>query len=335
MKKSKIKVFLCLFVLYSLAFSLNGCGNKQEDVVHEQIFAMDTVMDITIYGENRDAAVAKVKARINELNHIFSVNDKTSDVSKINENAGRPVKVSEDTHRIIQEAIEMSKSTDGLFDISVFPVVKAWGFTTSEYRVPDEAERKNLLEKVNYKNIKCYSNNRVQIGEGMSIDLGGIAKGYTSDQILILLKELNVKSAIVSLGGNVQTLGEKKSGEEFKVGISNPLLKNELLGTLTAQDECVITSGSHERFFEKDGKRYHHIMDVRTGAPAASDLASVTVVGKNGTKADALSTALFVMGSKKAIAYQKKYNDFEMVYMTESGDTFMTKGLMNRLKLQT
>lgn len=318
-----------LIIMLSIFFI--GCQiiSSKEKVSTAQIFAMNTVIDLTVYGEDGEAAIKESKEIIYRLEKLFSVNEPSSEISKINDSAGKLQTVSYDTSSIIKKSINISERTLGLFDISIYPVVKAWGFTTDEFHVPSYIERKKLCEKVNYKKINC-KNNNIFIDEGMSIDLGGIAKGYASNCIIQMLCERGISSAIVSLGGNIEVLGKKPDGNSYVVGIKNPISEGELLGTIAVENKAVVTSGSYERFFKKDGMTYHHIMDKRTGAPAESDLLSVTVVANDAALADGLSTALFIMGSEEAIRRQKEEKDFEMILMKKNGDIFVS----NKLKLE-
>jgi thiamine biosynthesis lipoprotein len=265
------------------------------------------------------------------LDGTFSVTDTESDIYKINHADGKSVSVSEDTYALLTKCQKYSEMTDGLFDVSIYPLVKAWGFTTDDMHVPTEKEREQALSVTDYKKIKLLSGNKVQIGKNMQLDLGAAAKGYLSQKIMELFQTLQVDSAIVSLGGNVQTIGKKQDGSEFVVGITDPSDGTSIYGTLQVCDKAVITSGIYQRYFEENGKRYHHIMDKRTGMPAENSLSSVTVISDDGCMADALATALYVMGEKKAIAFQKEHPEMDIILIRKDGtfwqsdDNLMTK----------
>ena len=316
--------FLCL---------LTGCtkGTKPEETPSTaEIFAMDTVMNVTVYGEEREKAVDEARKIIREYDNLWSEEKEDSDISKINRNSGSYVTVEPATYDLLKQSVEVSKLTDGMFDITLEPVVKLWGFHNKAYRVPTEKERKTAREKVNYRKITFAGdypkgNCQVKIEKGMEIGVGGIAKGYTSDKIISKFREMKVSAAILSLGGNVQTLGYKEGDKPFRVGLTNPLSAESILGTLDVTDCAVITSGNYERYFEKDGRRYHHIMDRKTGAPVENTLASVTVIGESGTMCDGLSTALFVMGKEKALEFQKAHTEFGLILVTEDGEITSTE----------
>ena len=249
-----------------------------------------------------------------------------SDVSKCNKAQGNPVKVSDETYELIRISKEITEKTEGLFDISIYPIVRAWGFTTQKYQVPDESLRKELLKQVDASQIVLKKDNTVQLKKGMEIDLGGIAKGYLSQKLVELFKKEGAVAGVVSLGGNVQTFGQKPDGSKFTIGITNPSDGQSVLGTLEVGEKAVITSGSYQRFFEKNGKRYHHIMDPRTGAPADSNLVSVTVICDRGEEGDALATSLFVMGKDKAIAFAKD-NNLSLILVDKENEIWTSEGI--------
>lgn len=200
-------------------------------------------------------------------------------------------------------------------------------------KVPDESVIKSMLPMVDYTKVKFdKENGNVSISPGMTIDLGSIAKGYAGQQSAEYLRDNGVTSAILNLGGNVQTIGSKPDGTPWKVGIKDPKGDTPII-VLSVIDKAVITSGGYERYFEQDGKKYWHIMDPSTGHPAYSGLSSVTIVGENGAACDALSTSLFVMGLEKAADFWKKSNDFEAVFMTDSGEVYITEGLKDNVSL--
>nr|MCR4604551.1 FAD:protein FMN transferase [Eubacterium sp.] len=205
----------------------------------------------------------------------------------------------DDTYELLKKSLEVAEKTEGFFEPTIYPIVKLWGFTTQEYRVPSDAEISDTLKKVGYKNVELKENNIVKIKPGTMIDLGACAKGYLSDKLCDMIRAEGV-SGIVSLGGNVKSVGTKTDGKPFTVGITDPSDGRSIYTTVESSDTAVVTSGNYERFFEKDGKKYHHIFDKNTGAPAEGDIASVTVIGTDGFVCDAYATALFVAGEVAA-----------------------------------
>ncbi len=305
-------------------------------VATKELFAMDTYMTLTAYGDQAEEAVDQAAEEIKRLDSALSTGDEDSQVSKLNVNGGGSL--TEDTKYLFEKSMDLYESTDGLFDIAIYPVMEAWGFPTQDYKVPDKTELQNLLaltdaSKIRYKEEE---NSLSFEEEGMKIDFGGIAKGYTSSRIMKIYKDLGVTSGLVNLGGNVQALGTKPDGSKWKVGIQDPEGKEDYLGTLSIKDQAVITSGGYERYFEEDGKTYHHIIDPRTGYPADSGLISVTIVSSDGTLADGLSTSLFIMGKDKAIAYWRDHSqEFDGILETEDGTLYVTEGIKDEFEAKS
>lgn len=327
-----VKRLLFIFFFAAGFLFLTSCGSEMEKEtdseyrVQKEIFAMDTFMDLTVYGSQADEAVKKGISFIHDLEKKFSVTDVESDVAKLNSANGKAVSVSEETYELVSFCKEISDVTDGCLDISIYPVVKAWGFTTDSMHIPSKEEIEKASSFVNYKKIMLLNNNRIKLEKGMEIDLGAAAKGYLSQKLMDLWKEMGVTSAIVSLGGNVQTLGTKPDGSDYVVGITDPSDGSSIYGTLKVRDKAVVTSGIYQRYFEENGVRYHHIMDSRTGRPAENELASVTVLTKCGWKADMLATALYVMGPEKAKEYQRKNPNIEVILIYKNGDFWQSEG---------
>ena len=230
---------------------------------------------------------------------------------------------------MVTKALDLYKSTGGAFDITVLPLMELWGFTTQEYYVPTEDEIQSTLQRVGADKLTWdESTKTLTLGDKQEIDLGGIAKGFTSSRIMEIFKQDGVTCGMVSLGGNVHLLGTKQDGSAWRVGIQDPDNTDDMLGVLEASDCAIITSGAYERNFEKDGVTYHHIIDPATGKPSNSGLTSVTIVSKDGTLADGLSTSLFVMGKDKAIAYWKQHADeFDTILVDKDRNVYITEGI--------
>ena len=315
------KIFFAASILICLLIC--GCSQNNMNEYTENIFAMDTVMDLKIYSEN-DESLSEAKAEIRRIDALFDRGNENSDIYKINKN--KSADISAETADVIRAAISISDRTGGAFDITVAPVMDLWGFYGNEFNVPSDDELQSTLEGVGYEKIRL-DNTNISIPENTGIDLGGIGKGYTSDRIAALLKNNGVKSAIISLGGNVHAIGKRNDGSEWTVGITDPHNKSQLIGKLKISDKAVITSGAYQRYFEQDGITYHHIIDTTTGKSADSGLASVTVIADSGMTADGLSTALFVMGLDKAIELWRNSEDFDAVFVDDSGMIYVTEGI--------
>lgn len=293
-----------------------------------ELFAMDTYMTLKAYGENAQKAVDAAADEIQRLDALLSTGNEESEVAYINKNGKG--QVSADTQYLLERATELCRETEGAFDITIYPIMEAWGFTTQEYCVPDEETLKELLSLTDGMQVNFDEQSQeISFGmNGMKIDFGGIAKGYTSSRIVEIWETYGITSGIINLGGNVQLLGAKTDGSNWKIAIQSPNDTNAYIGVLQVQDKAVITSGGYERYFEQDGFSYHHIIDPSTGYPAENGLVSVTIVSEDGTLADGLSTALFVMGKEKALEFWKANSDeFDAILMTEENVLYVTEGI--------
>ena len=316
-------------MLSALLF-LTGCSAESSpEPVQGTFFAMDTVMDFTIYGES--GLIDQSESLITSLESLVSVTDADSGLYAINQTGSGML--TEEASSLMEQALEICRRTDGALDLSIYPIVRAWGFTTGSYQVPDEAEIQALLPLVDYRKIQYdAATGTVTLPEGMEIDLGSVAKGYAGQLAAQMLREHGVQSALLNLGGNVQTVGTKPDGSPWQIGIKDPQGEDAMM-VLSVEDQAVVTSGGYERYFEQDGQTYWHIMDPSTGHPADSGLISVTIVGDEGVVCDGLSTALFVMGLEKAADLWAQSGDFEAVFVTASGEVYITEGLRDRFAL--
>ena len=318
MKKTK------LFALAAVLL-LTACAPDAPYRIQSGFFSMDTYMYITAYGSKGEAAIASCKDEICRLESLLSVTVPDSDISRLN--ASGTAEVSPDTAEIIEYAKQIGGETKGALDITIYPVLKEWGFTTGDYKVPDKAMLSALLQKVDFTQIQI-EGNIVTVPSGVQLDLGAVAKGCASDKAAEILKQNGITSALINLGGNIMTIGSNPNGSPWRIGIRNPFSLDENIGILEVTDKAVVTSGSYERFFTaEDGQTYHHIIDPATGAPAQSGLVSVTVIGDSGIMCDALSTALFVMGKDKALEYYREKGGFDMILAAENGEIFITEGI--------
>ena len=356
MKKRKLLIALLCGALVCLP--LAGCNNKngasgtdssvQSEVSEDageqnssdssqeytsDVFAMDTYMTLTAYGENAQEAVEAGIAEIQRLDDLLSTGKDTSEVAQINANGGGVL--SEDTDYLVKRALDIYQSTNGAFDISIYPVMQLWGFTTGNFVVPSESDLAAKLVLVDAGKIILSEENgqtSISLPEGMEIDLGGIAKGYTSGRVMDVMKSYGIKSAVINLGGNAHVLGNKTDGSQWKVGIQDPEDENGYLGGVSVTDKAIITSGGYERYFvDKDtGVKYHHIIDPKTGYSANNGLISVTIVSADSTLADGLSTSLFVLGTEDAITYCEEHcaeDGFDAIMEDEDGKLYITDGI--------
>lgn len=329
MKKS---IFACLI---AGILCLAACSKQSQSTEKkESFFAMDTYITFTTYDDNAESTLLQAKKKIVELEQLWSVTDERSDIYAVNHAGGQPVMVTDDTAKILSFILDMANRTDGALEPTIYPVLRAWGFTTDEKRIPSGEEVTELLKKVGYDKV-IQDGNTVQLLDGMMIDLGAIGKGYAGDVITEMLKENGITSALLDIGGNIQAIGNKPDGSDWRLGIRDPFGEGNV-GVLSVRDMAVVTSGSYERYFVgEDGKQYGHIINPSTGYPAESGLVSVTVIAKEGKLCDALSTALFVMGLNQAIDYWRQNGGFDMILITENGEIHLTEGIKDSFSLDS
>ena len=301
-----------------LFFTLCGCGAQRQT---GEWFAMDTVMTAAVYG-SADALDA-VEAETYRLDALLAAQKDDSKIAAVNDGAEV---VSEETAALLRRALEIAAETNGAYDPTVYPLMRAWGFTDGNYRVPADAELDALLQTTGWTEVSV-DGTTASLPEGFALDLGGIGKGYAAGRCKEILKAHGVTSALLSLGGNVSALGSKPDGTAWTVAIEDPD-GGDYLGTVQIADQCVVSSGGYQRYFEQDGVRYWHILDPETGKPAQSGMKSVTIVSADDTLADALSTALFVMGPERAADFWRVHRaEFGAVWLTDDGRLFVTEGL--------
>lgn len=297
------------FIMLTLFFA--GCSKKGQEINRTSL-KMDTVIQIKAYGPKASEAIDAAFIRMDEIEQMASANIVTSDISKINQAAGKEyVKVHPEVIKMLKTAVKYSKLSNGAFDITVGPLIKLWGIGTDNERIPTDAEIKSKLPLVGYSNISIMDgNNSVKLlKEGMSIDLGGIAKGFAADEVIKVFEKYGVNSALISLGGSsIYTLGKKPDGTPWTIGIQHPRKDNKqnYLGIINLSEQALSTSGDYERFFIKDGKRYHHILNPATGYPTDNGVMSDTIVINSNIPdgnmlADILTKTVFVSGIDKGL----------------------------------
>jgi len=338
-----MKKNIFLMLLITIIAILSGCASNKgkNTVIKEEIYALGTVIQIQIYDadeEKAKKAIEESEKRVQEIENKMTVNKEKSEVILINENSGiNSVQVSPDTFYVIQKAKKYSDLSGGAFDLTVEPIVKLWGIGTENARVPKQEEIDALLGLVDYNDVLLdESTNQVKLNrEGQAIDLGAIAKGYAGDEVKKILKEHGIKTAFVNLGGNVVTLGSKLDGSPWRIGVQNPLdERGKHIAVIEVVDETLVTSGNYERYFIEDGKRYHHIIDPKTGYPAEAGIISSTIVTNSSIDADALSTSVYVLGLEKGMELIESLENVEAVIVTEDKKIYVTSGLKERFKLE-
>lgn len=323
------KRMLTAVLTAALALSLTACGGGEQQEMGETrtVYTMDTVMNLTAYGENASAALDAAEETLRALDAKLDRHDETSTVSALNRDG-----TVEDAElaQLTDIAQTIGALSGGAFDPTVAPVMDAWDFTGDAPHVPSDEELSALLAHVGLEKLSV-DGNTIALSDGAQLDLGGIAKGYAADLLRAQLEKEGVTSATLDLGGDVFVMGRKTDGSDWRIAVKDPADTESYLGIVSAADKFIVTSGVYERYFEENGVRYHHILDPKTGCPAESGLVSVTVLCENGAWADALSTACFVLGPDGALALRDDLadqgTDFELILVTDDGRVLYTDGL--------
>jgi thiamine biosynthesis lipoprotein len=292
-----------------LLFLFISCLPEKKPVpIEDSQFLLDTLVRISVYDQKHlkkqiRRTIDQTFDLMRKLEGETSVHVDTSEVASIVQNAGRnPVNVSEETIWILKKSQKISEQTNGTFDITIGLIKELWGFDRVPFQIPDSGEIQKLLAHVNYQDVMIKDSTVMLRASPMRIDLGGIAKGYIIDRAVTFLKEKGMQSGIVEAGGDLRIWGNHPNRDKWKIGIKHPRKPNALIGVLNTTAISVATSGDYERFFMKDGKRYHHLLNPKTGYPA-SDCISVTIVSENALLADAYATSVFILGPEKGMQF--------------------------------
>ena len=337
MKQFKCAVLTALAVI--MIITQQGCSGKKEEPVVKQSFYFDTVCMISVYDmeemseENAQKAIDDAFSLCSRYESLLSRTKEGTDVYRINHAKGEPVECDPETVEVIRKGLYYSELSEGTFDITIGRVSDLWDFHAEEPVVPSEEALREAAATVDWRGVSVEGNTVQLANPETHIDLGGIAKGYIADKVSENLRKSGVTSAIISLGGNIVCIGDKRSGgsgEPFRIGIEKPYSQQaQILGSVDAVDQTVVTSGVYQRYFEADGVRYHHILDATTGYPAASDIEGVTLKAADGMSADcdALATIFLIMGEERALAAVKEMDGIEAFIITTGGEEISTEGM--------
>lgn len=335
MKKNTRIIALLLSLV--MVFSLCGCSSEP---VQRQVFAMDTIMTLTAYGKNADDGLDAAENIIKSMDSLLNPELETSAAYLINNANGENVIVQPQVADMLNTALQVYERSGGALDLSVYPIYLAWGeFKEETARVPSSEELAELRQHLNFGDMSITAftgeaNYSVSLPAGTQISFGSVAKGCAAEYAINAMREAGVKSGLVSLGGNVQTLGLKPNGDNWTIAVEDPKSTGNYVGTLSVGETAIVTSGNYQRYFRGDnGQIYHHIIDPDTGMPVENNLLSVTIVCDDGTLADCLSTAMYVLGEKGALKYWRDYGGFDMIMITDDGRVICTTGLIEIFSL--
>lgn len=322
-------------------------GWLRPSIVKKSCVSLGTIVEITVADKDKprktiDNAIEKAFREIKRTEDTFSRFKSHSEISRINSFAQQePTRVTPETIELIEKSIEFSQLTDGAFDITVRPLIEAWGIEDRNRKyVPEAIQLKRALEKVGYQNIRIIKEKQSVFltRPGMSLDLGGIAKGYAVDKAIQSLREEGIKNALVNAGGDIYALGERSMRQKWQIALQHPRKRNASLTVIELKDAACATSGDYQRYIKVADSRFSHIVNPKTGQPCSDLPASVTVLSKDCLTADALATAIFVLGPEKGIDLINRLEGIEAVIVSVHNDKLeilLSQGLKERLQFSS
>ena len=331
-RKSMIVVAMVAIILFVGSFAVRSYNMRRFHVTKQTRFMMDTFVSMYVVGPP-DIGAKAIKAafeRMQSVSDKFNNRDPKGPIYAFN-HQGTPITDPEILH-VAQKAIEISEKTGGAFDITVEPLIDLWGFYGEKPALPDDAAIQDCLQHIGYQHLRIDNGVMTKNHPAIRIDMGAIAKGYCVNQAAAILREMGIASALIDAGGDVFALG-RRGKELWKVGIRSPR-GNDILGYMEVENLAVMGSGDYERFFEQEGKRYHHIFDPRTGYPA-EDIQGATLLHADPMLADGWNTAIFVLGEQKGRALVETLPGMEVVMITDTDDVRVTTGLANALRIHS
>lgn len=321
-------------LLSSAALLLSGCSGlpKERDQIYTDTL-FDTVVRIEIYDRVDEDVLKGCENICKKYHSMFSNKIEDSEISQINSAGGNAVEVSDETVTLLKKAIYYGDLSNGAFDVTIAPVSDLWDFHAETPALPAPEAVYEAASHVDYKNILIDDNTVRLLDPYASIDVGGIAKGYIADILKKYLKEQGVKHAVINLGGNVLAMGKRLDGNDYNIGIQKPFdMTGEAITSVRVANKSVVTSGTYQRYFESDGKIYHHILDPHTGYPCENNLYSVTVITNSSLTADALSTTCFLLGYDKSMRLIEQLDNVDAVFITNDNKIHYSKNFQNKLK---
>lgn len=322
MKKSLLIIITILLLISA------SCKRGNEEPLSRTGFHLNTIINITIYGGNGNETLDLAFDEVDRLEALLSKHVEGSDIYKINEAAGQTsIELQPDTMVLLAESKRFFELSKGFFDITVGPLVDLWGIGTEEAAVPAPNDLEAALDLVNMDAFDFCCSSAELLKDGMSIDTGGIAKGYIADKVAQVLKDEGCSGAVINLGGNVLTIGKKPDGSKWRIGVQDPFKSTGTYMEVVEIDEMsVVTSGPYERNFEEDGVVYHHILNPYTGYPIENNIAGVTVISGKSIDGDGLSTSIFAMGAKAGLELVEKTENTECYFVLNDGTIIMSSG---------
>lgn len=342
----KIKIAAAAILLFAAAgigyFLWSDNSSKKEppnEPVTKTLYKFDTVINLKLYGDQEaQKHLKEIEKMLDQIDDQINMSNETSEISQVNAAAGNEaVKVSQGTYDLVKVSLDYAIDTKGAFDPSIGSLINLWQIGNGGVHPPAESLIQQAKSLVNYRDIEMDDKNlTIKLAQkGMSLDLGGIGKGYAADLVSDYLRQEKVESAIIDLGGSsIIAIGSKPNGELWRIGLQDPdRERGEQLAVVQLKDETIDSSGVYERFFMDNGVRYHHILDPKTGYPTQNGIKSVTIIGGSATDADVLSTAVVVMGLEDGLAYIEQKPGLEAMFIMDDNKIYMTPGLQGKINL--
>lgn len=334
------KPFL-FFTLLCISLFFFGCNSKlstkegKNTSISGTNLLFDTSITITLYGTSNQAILDHCFSICKNYEKIFSRTLDYSELSLINQSKERFISLSDDMEILLEKALYYCNLSNGTLDITMGSVISLWNFKTDKPSLPNENNLKAALNLVDYRNLSIQNHQLQRKVDTIQIDLGSIAKGYIADQIKDYLLSEDITSALINLGGNVLCVGEKLDSEPFQIGIQKPFaIQNETIAILSIKDKSVVSSGTYERYFEKDNVLYHHILNPKTGYPYNNNLLSVTIVSDNSVDGDALSTICFTFGLEKGLALINSIENTYAIFVTDDYKLHYSDGFLDSISVE-
>lgn len=340
MKKKNFANFRKALIIFLLCWSglfFFGCKSQEIKLIKETRFLMGTLFDITVSYPDEEKAKKAISKAFDEIQRIEESTSKfiqKSEVAQINQHAGGNAFVaSSEVYELLRKSIHYSQLTEGTFDVTIGAIQDLWNFENEKEFIPSSENIARLLPLVDFKNVLLGNNYHVRlIKSGIKLDLGGIAKGYAVDKGIEILRKENINNAILNGGGDLKCIGEKNPGASWKIGVRHPRKPSSIIATLEGKDIAIATSGDYQNYFVKDNVRYHHLLDPATGLQARG-LQSVTIISQDAILADAMATAVFIMGPEKGLKFIESQNQIEGFLITDNGEKIISKGLKGKIEI--
>ena len=331
MSTISIQLLIIAIIIVFILIFIFTTGKFERPEVVKSSYALGTIINLKVLGSKGEKAIEEAIEKLNYIDDKMSVFKEESEISKITCKAGVNLEVvSKDTYFVVKKAVEYSKILEGTSDPTIRPLVKLWSIGTKEESIPEKSQIEETLKLVNYKDVILDENDHSIMlkHKKQALDVGGIAKGFAADEVRDIFYKHKIKSALIDLGGNIFALGNKDDGTPWKVGIQNPFKpRGEYIGILSVKNKSVVTSGNYEKYFIKDGERFHHIIDPKTGYPSQSKIISATIISDNSIDGDGLSTGVYILGIDKALKIIEAIEGIDAIFITEDKKVYKTSGI--------